>query len=139
MTQGMSIIEERLRGTTLSKTHFLRLSKEQMTELHSITRQLVAGHLDPFVTESFWIASLSQTAVADKMKSLGVRDEIAYVCWCSFGEGIAIQWNLFLAHFDDLWFPSSDDVVISSATRSWVLEITHEETVRFFRLDKEGS
>ena len=32
-------------------------------------------------------------------------------------------------------YPSSDDVIVTSPTASWALEITHEETVRFFRLD----
>jgi len=87
------------------------------------------------VAESFSIADLTPVAVRAKLKSLGVREQIVFACWPAFREGFKIKWEVFISHLDDFWYPSSDDVIVTSATSSWALEITHEEIVRFFRLD----
>jgi hypothetical protein len=95
---------------------------------------LVAG-ASGLVTQAFSIADLAPEAVIAKFKCFGVRDQTVFVCWPSFQEGFKIKWDLFAAHYDDFWYPSSDDVIVTSAAASWALEITHEETVRFLRLD----
>ena len=45
-----------------------------------------------------------------------------------------MSWELFTSRFDDLWYPGSDDIIVTSPKMSWALEITHEETIRFLRL-----
>ena len=135
----MSIIQERIRALALSESNCSPLSKQELEELLSTAKSLVAGENSSSVTEAFSIADLTPEAVRAKLKSFGVRDEAVFVCWPAFREGFKIKWDVFTAHFDDFWYPSSDDIMVISPTGFWALEITHEETVRFFRFDKVKS
>jgi len=132
----MSIIQERIRPLALPESDCAPLSKQQLDELLLIVTPLVADGNSNLITEAFSIADLTPEAVTAKLKSFGVRDQTVFVCWPAFREGFKIKWDLFTARFDDFWYPSSDDVIVTSPTAFWALEITHEETVRFCRFDK---
>ena len=131
----MSIIQERIRPLALPESDCAPLDKRQLDELLSMVKPLVTVESSSLVTEMLSIADLPPEAVTAKLKSFGVRDQTVFVCWPAFREGFKIKWEVFTARFDDFWYPSSDDVIVTSPAASWAMEITHEETVRFFRLD----
>jgi hypothetical protein len=121
------IIEDRIRS--LSKFDCTPLTRPQLDELLTVWRA-VRGP----ASQEFSIADLRPEEAATRLQSVGIVDEDVLVCWPAFREGYKMAWRAFVAHLTDLWYPSSDDVVVTSPSRSWLLEITHEEQVRLHRL-----
>lgn len=39
-------------------------------------------------------------------------------------------------HFDDVWYPGSDDIDIFDANFSWILSVSHSGTIKFLEADK---
>ena len=131
----MSIIQERIRQLALPESDCAPLERRHLDELLLHVKPLVTGVATGLAAaETFSIADLAPEAVTAKLKSFGVLDQNVFVCWPAFREGFKIRWEVFVSRFDDFWYPSSDDVIVTSPNSSWALEITHEETVRFFRL-----
>ena len=56
------------------------------------------------------------------------------VYWDATRDGILITYKLFIKYYDDLWYPSSDDVWIFDDGLEWLLEISHEEEIAFYKL-----
>jgi len=47
---------------------------------------------------------------------------------------LAMDWTTFAKHWDDFWYPSSDDVrVATKENQGWIVEISHEEELRVIR------
>ena len=82
--------------------------------------------------QAFSIADMSAEAISAKLGSLAVRVETVWAYWPAFREGFEIKWEMLVSRFDELWYPSSDDLIVMSPDATWVLEVTHEESVRFF-------
>jgi hypothetical protein len=53
--------------------------------------------------------------------------------WLGMGRAIALPYEEFVEHFDDLWFPGQDDVWLIDDQVTWLLTISHEEVVSFTR------
>lgn len=67
------------------------------------------------------------------LRSLPVpADEPVIVLWPDMRSGIFTTFGGFVNAFDDLWFPSSDDVWIMSARSRLLMELDHEEVFRCF-------
>lgn len=68
------------------------------------------------------------------LRSLPVdqTDEVA-ILWASNGFGVRVRFGGFVDVYDDLWYPSSDDVWVVPLRGEWLLELTHEEEARFFK------
>jgi len=60
-------------------------------------------------------------------------DEMVACLWFSGLDGIALCYADFVAYYDDLWYPASDDVLVMNRTCSWFLAIDHEELITFAR------
>ncbi|MBN2293716.1 MAG: hypothetical protein JXM70_14915 [Pirellulales bacterium] len=54
------------------------------------------------------------------------------VIWIGEGEGVVIDYDCFVKFYDDLWFPSSDEVWLSTLDMKLVLQIDHEEQFELF-------
>jgi hypothetical protein len=54
------------------------------------------------------------------------------VIWPACRAAVALHYEDFVQHYDDLWYPSADDVWVTDYCRSWWLEVSHEETLAFF-------
>ncbi len=65
--------------------------------------------------------------------NLQPHDQVVEACWVSLKEGLRISYGTFVSHYDDLWLPAADDVLVSDRTLSWVLELDHEEIFRLRR------
>ena len=61
--------------------------------------------------------------------------DLLEVVWPAFGEAVRIDREVFIEHYDDLWYPSSDDVVARQVGRDGALVITHEEQFTYFSTD----
>jgi hypothetical protein len=129
----MNIIEERICSLPLTGSECLPLGKAELDGLRATSKRLAAGEFAGFVEKTFSIGALSLESASAKLKSLDIRDQIVCAYWPGFQEGIAIKWQLFADYFGALWHPGSDDIIVTSQGASWLLEITHEETIRFFR------
>src|SRR4051812_20853722 len=129
----MSIIQRRIRSSGLRQSEHALLDPERVHEFRSTAKRLVAGEFDDSFVASFSIAALSLEAAAAKLR-LGIEDQLIYAYWFTVDEGIALKWQLFIEHFSDLWYPSSDDLILTAQGASWAIEINHEELVRVFRL-----
>jgi hypothetical protein len=129
----MSPIQQRFQLLGLPESDCALLSQEQLNEIISTARSLVDGNT-VLVAERYSVAALSPDAVNARLISFGVQEQKVLVCWPTFREGFRMSWELFTSRFDDLWYPGSDDIIVTSPKMSWALEITHEETIRFLRL-----
>jgi hypothetical protein len=74
---------------------------------------------------------LTDDEVRSWLSSLPVDAEcLASVDWARDGLGVEIPFSVFMRYFDDLWYPSSDDVVVVFSDGA-VLLIDHEERLSF--------
>ncbi|MFZ5892411.1 MAG: hypothetical protein ACOY0T_15230 [Myxococcota bacterium] len=55
-----------------------------------------------------------------------------FILWPALRSGISASYVGFVEAYDDLWFPSSDDVWVQPPSGDWLLELDHEEVLRFF-------
>jgi hypothetical protein len=135
----MSIILDRIHSLGLTESDCAPMTRQQLEELLLRVKPLLARGSNGFDAEVFSIAELTPEAIIAKLKSIAVCDQVVLVCWPSFREGFNIKWEVFVAFLNEFWCPSSDDVIVTTPTLSWILEITHEELVRFKQFDKGKS
>lgn len=62
------------------------------------------------------------------------EDENIYLLWIVENTGITIKYGEFVDHFDDLWYPASDDIWVMNDNLEWLLQISHEEIATFIAL-----
>lgn len=78
--------------------------------------------------------TLSRQSCATYLRSLGVtHDALITIVWASEAYGVVLRFRDFVAFYDDWWYPSSDDVWVSAHNASWLLELDHDEMLRFRR------
>ncbi len=90
-------------------------------------------HVPGSRVEPFDIADLEPAGVQAMLARLPVEEEWVDVIWPYERAGVEMRYADFVRHYDELWFPSSDDVLVMTDRRDWVLELDHEETVTFVR------
>lgn len=72
------------------------------------------------------------SAIADWLHAQINVDEQVRTIWLADRAGILISLSDFLQFFDQLWYPSSDDMIVESNSNIFVIVIDHEEQVRLF-------
>lgn len=71
-------------------------------------------------------------AVRESLRSLRIADEVMVtILWASTRHGAALTFGDFVSWYDDLWYPSADDVWVLVPEGSWLIELDHEEVLRF--------
>ena len=73
---------------------------------------------------------IAKWLLAQKLSDGPVR-----VVWLSERVGILVSLRDFLDFLDELWYPSSDDIVVESQSGGFVIGIDHEEQVLLFLPD----
>ena len=63
-----------------------------------------------------------------------VWPEIVYINWYRFDEIDQMKFVDLAQYFDDIWYPSSDDIEIFDETFCWILSITHFGQLRYLEL-----
>ncbi len=72
--------------------------------------------------------------ITEFLFALGIPpDEAVWLIWCWDREGISIKFRDFVQYYDELWYPSRDDVWMTDNIMSWLLHIDHEEFITFVR------
>src|SRR5690242_2913920 len=117
----MKIIEERIERLGLSDSTYGPLSEQQMGRILLALRSAEMGK----AAQAFSIADMSSEAIRAKLGSLAVREETVWAYWPAFREGFEIKWEMLVSRFDELWYPSSDDLIVMSPDETWVLEVSH--------------
>lgn len=78
----------------------------------------------------------AQDVSADEIRSWLLKSQIqglASFLWIPFRDGVTIDFALFVRFYDDLWFPSSDDLLIVSSKDHVALLISHEEVMSRYK------
>jgi len=57
-----------------------------------------------------------------------------YFFGLSYNVGLKFPYRVFCNYYDDLWYPSSDDVLVHDIKNTFCVEISHEEIVSFWKL-----
>ena len=70
------------------------------------------------------------------LASIGVP--LTSLVWLSYASEptivLAMDWSTFVEHWDDFWYPSSDDIrVATKDDQGWIVDISHEEELRVIR------
>jgi hypothetical protein len=122
-----------------TKYEFLKTAQVQeiYNEINSRFRSKkgkLKPHLHP-LSDRVNIEEMDPSEVRQFLLSLKVaHDEIVWLIWCSDETGISITFRDFVQYYDDLWYPSSDDIWVTEKSLSWLLEFDHEEIVTFTKL-----
>ncbi|MBY0263137.1 MAG: hypothetical protein K2Q20_12385 [Phycisphaerales bacterium] len=46
-------------------------------------------------------------------------------------EAVVTTWKIFIKYWDDLWYPSSDDLTVFDSSLSWLLSVWHDGSATF--------
>jgi hypothetical protein len=66
------------------------------------------------------------------VERLGITPlEKIYINWGKFEEIDQMSFIEFSAHFDDIWYPSADDIDLFDNSFSWIVSITHYGAVKY--------
>ena len=73
--------------------------------------------------------------LAGALSAEGIRPRPnVYVNWYRFDEIDRMSFGDLAANFDDVWYPSSDDIDIFDDSVSWILSVSHEGAVKVLKL-----
>lgn len=126
---------------------FRHLSKEEATQLFAVLRGRLGlpNDVDPLtlVRNIFarGTAVVGVNADNDDFDLLRVLDQLGldvpetvYLNWYRFDNIDGLRTRDLASAFDDVWYPSSDDLDILDSQMRWLVSITHEGEVRAMRL-----
>ncbi len=71
--------------------------------------------------------------VSELFACLKVTADIIYVCWDNFETIDIMSLQDFSRHFDDIWFPAADNIIVFPQEMSFVLLVRHDGAVYFYR------
>jgi len=66
-----------------------------------------------------------------------VPEDHVYINWYRFDKLDRMAVDDLAQYFDDVWYPSSDDIDLFDSTLSWVLSVTDEGYIRFVKFKQE--
>lgn len=86
------------------------------------------------------ISLMEEDSVVSLLLSFDTNNSEVYIFWpsdsnTSHNVGIKIPYHIFCKYYDDLWYPSSDDIWVYDTQNTFCIEISHEEIVTFRRLE----
>ena len=98
---------------------------------HGMVEQLTHAKPSALVRHTASLGELKPEDVRQLLHSLPIRDQFVDVVWPPERTGARMRFADFVEHYDDLWFPSQDDVWIMGSRRDWLLQLGHEEDLLF--------
>jgi hypothetical protein len=128
-------LEARLASATALRDKLEPLSPEYAaTQQEAIENAFLAGRSPVQTIKRIDASDSDPERVRQFLRSLGISAmDRVLVLWRSQHVCVRIDFSTLCEHYDDLWYPSSDDVWVTDASRSWLLEIDHEEQITFRR------
>jgi hypothetical protein len=80
------------------------------------------------------ISDLSPPAVRGVLSDWMQASQAPFsVLWLGESAGVVIEGERFIAHYDDLWYPGSDDVWVLSPGSGTLIMLSHEEELCLVR------
>ncbi len=132
MSKKSAPIAERIRHLNLPPTCYVPIEQTALDRtLSPLNLPELVGH--SLVNQVCSIAEITIEAATEKLRQVMVVDQFVLIYWPDFQEGFSMSWNTFLQHFDELYLPGSDDVIVTDLDGLPLVEITHEEEIRLFR------
>lgn len=93
-----------------------------------------ANGLNRSVTEGLRVIESNDendSEIQNWLVNLPVKEtEQVMLSWSS-ETAIMTSWKLFTERWSDFWYPSSDDLTVTSISFSWVLAISHEGRIQW--------
>jgi hypothetical protein len=129
------MLEHRLRSAHISEGQYSVLPKEFVAEtIERLGLRLPErGGVEYARLTGRDVSDDDRQAVIDWLQSLNLPTaDLVNVFWLADREGIRVNLNRFLEHYDDFWFPARDDVWICPVSSQWILEFSHEEEVSLY-------
>ncbi len=71
--------------------------------------------------------------VSELFAYLKVTADIIYVCWDNFETIDKMSLQDFSQHFDDIWFPAADNIIVFPLEMSFMVMVRHDGAVYFCR------
>lgn len=82
-------------------------------------------------------SEMGRDGVSKWLLSLSIDPRTTVVLlWPSDRVGAHIRYDEFAKNYDELWFPSTDDVWLLDPASDWILELDHEELFTLRRAQK---
>ena len=104
---------------------FIRL--EQLRDLR-MSKQL-------YIVSTYDASNASPLEVREWLDGLRISG-VVDITWIGINESIRLDFSVFATFYDDLWFPGSDDVWITSSSMNWLLEFSHEEVFSLYSFER---
>jgi hypothetical protein len=125
----MNVILNRIANIHLFPTSFLSyINHEELSScIEKIKKDFENNKVE--IIQEINIADLDQLEIQTFLQTLPFGNERTLVIWVFESFGIQLPFNLFCKYFDELWFPSSDDIWICDTQHLYRVEISHEEKI----------
>jgi hypothetical protein len=108
-----------------------RIPKSDSREPSSLQGQLDRiGHVVPGANAEDSDFSLNAVLSGE----LITAQETVYLNWKGFDEIDEMRFTDVCTYFDDIWYPSSDDLDLFDGSLDWVLSVAHHGTVKLGKL-----
>lgn len=59
-----------------------------------------------------------------------------YINWYRYDDIDELDLEDFIKHFDDIWYPHSDDIDIFDSAFSWIVSVSHNGIIKFLDITK---
>lgn len=104
----------------------------------AIRRRVRSVRRELSVSLDFDLCALSDQEIVTQLRELPIpADEPIHVVHLSNRQVLAMAWETFAGYFSGLCYPASDDVVVAPMDLTWLIEVDHEEVLRFLRAADE--
>ena len=133
----MNIIEKRIcendelnKNIKFFETNSYLTFKENLFNFFNIIR----GRIDwgsLYNKKTINIEKLNHNEIQDILTTLIQKDKLINIIWISDNIVCEIKSIFFIKYFDDLWYPAADDIIVTSTTFKWIIEINHEEIIKY--------
>ena len=131
------MIEERLAALRSDQCAYKILDRVKCVDILQLVKSELVGSCG-FTSPHSKVLDASTMGRQEILRWLGdiggLFDDVL-VIWPFATFSIEMKYKDFVSHFDDLWYPSSDDVLVLSCDTGWLLVIDHEE---MFSLGETG-
>ncbi len=130
-----SIILKRLESLHNKIGNYSILSDEDAkTEIEYIIKN--KQNSKNYLQKSYSIEEISPNDIRDILYTLPILENSEVkIFWVANRTGLVVVYRYFVENYDDLWYPYSDDIWITDNNRRWLLEIDHEEIIRYYQID----
>jgi hypothetical protein len=109
------------------------LTKDCVTTELQIIRSEIMGSKSKYQRKSISISENNPDDVREYLLGLPIGKDIKInLFWVSINAGISLSFYNFVINYDELWYPSSDDVWLTDKDHSFLLCIDHEENISYY-------